>query len=116
MRLGAGVLQLARRAQPLIAEAARPALRRLAEDVGATAHLTVAEGVEAVALVVVEPSWTAFHVAYRSGTRHPIERGAAGRAILAGRRGEHGAVATAGELQPGAFGVAAPVLGVEGLE
>jgi hypothetical protein len=69
-----------------------------------------------VALVVVEPSWTAYHVAYRSGTRHPIERGAAGRAILAGRRGEHGVVATAGELQPGAFGVATAVLGVEGLE
>jgi DNA-binding IclR family transcriptional regulator len=116
LRLGAGLLQLAQRAQPLIADAARPSLRLLAEDVGATAHLTVAEGREAVALVVVEPSWTAFHVAYRSGSRHPIERGAAGRAILAGRRGERTPVATAGELQPGAYGVAAPVLGVEGLE
>jgi DNA-binding IclR family transcriptional regulator len=116
LRLGAGLLQLAQRAQPLIADAARPSLRRLAEDVGATAHLTVAEGREAVALVVVEPSWTAFHVAYRSGSRHPIERGAAGRAILAGRRGERAPVASAGELQPGAYGVAAPVLGVEGLE
>jgi len=116
LRLGAGLLQLARRAQPLIADAALPALRRLAEEVGATAHLTVAEGAEAVALVVVEPSWTAFHVAYRSGSRHPIERGAAGRAILAGRQGEHGLVSTAGELQPGAYGVAAPVTGVEGFE
>ena len=116
LRLGAGLLQLARRAQPLIADAALPALRRLAEEVGATAHLTVAEGAEAVALVVVEPSWTAFHVAYRSGSRHPIERGAAGRAILAGRQGEHGLVSTAGELQPGAYGVATAVLGVEGLE
>jgi DNA-binding IclR family transcriptional regulator len=116
LRLGAGLLQLARRAQPLIADAARPALRRLAEDVGATAHLTVAEGTEAMALVVVEPSWTAFHVAYRSGFRHPLDRGAAGRAILAGRRGERTPVATAGELQTGAYGVAAPVIGVEGLE
>ncbi len=59
LRLGAGVLHLARRAQPLLVEGALPALRRLAEEVGATAHLTVAEGTEAVALAVVEPSWTA---------------------------------------------------------
>jgi DNA-binding IclR family transcriptional regulator len=116
LRLGAGVLQLARRAQPLVADAALPALRRLAEDVGATAHLTVAEGAEAVALVVVEPTWTQFHVAYRTGSRHPLERGAAGRAILAGRRGEDGVVVSEGEIQPGAHGVAAPVLGVDGLE
>lgn len=116
LRLGAGLLHLARRAQPLLADAARPALRELAEDVGATAHLTVAEGAEAVALVVVEPSWTAFHVAYRSGFRHPLERGAAGRAILAGRHGEVSPVSSSGELEPGAYGVAAPVLGVEGLE
>jgi DNA-binding IclR family transcriptional regulator len=110
------VLHLARRAQPLIADAALPALRRLAEDIGATAHLTIAEGDEAVALIVVEPTWTQFHVAYRVGSRHPLGRGAAGRAILAGRRGEPGAVLSAGELQPGAHGVAVPVLGVEGLE
>jgi len=116
LRLGAGVLQIARRAQPLVADAARPALRRLAEDVGATAHLTIAEGPEGVALVVVEPTWTQFHVAYRTGSRHALERGAAGRAILAGRRGEDTVVVSEGELQAGAHGVAAPVLGVEGLE
>lgn len=115
LRLGTGVLQLALRAQPLIAEAARPVLRELAEQVGATAHLTVAEGPEAVALAVVEPSWTTFHVAYRTGSRHPLERGAAGRAILAGQRGEPGWVTSAGELQAGAYGVAAPVSGVPGL-
>lgn len=116
LRLGAGLLQLARRAQPLIADAATPALRRLAESIGATAHLTVADGDEAVALIVVEPTWTQFHVAYRTGSRHPVGRGAAGRAILAGRSGVEGAVSSVGELQPGAHGVAAPVLGVEGLE
>jgi len=116
LRLGAGVLHLAARAQPLIAGAARPILRRLAEQVGATAHLTVADGTEATALAVVEPTWTALHVAYRTGTRHPLDRGAAGRAIAAGRRGDAGWVATSGELQSGAHGIAAPVLGVEGLE
>lgn len=116
LRLGAGVLHLARRAHPLVIEAALPALRRLAEEVGATAHLTIAEGTEAVALAVVEPTWTAFHVAYRAGSRHPLARGAAGRAILAGRSGSPDPVTTAGELQAGAFGVAAPVLGVDGLD
>lgn len=116
LRLGTGLLYLARRAQPLLADAALPALRRLAEQAGATAHLTVADGPEGVALAVVEPSWTAFHVAYRTGSRHPLKRGAAGRAILAGRVGAAGPVASSGELQPGAYGVAVPVLGVAGLE
>ncbi|MFD0583150.1 IclR family transcriptional regulator [Dactylosporangium darangshiense] len=116
LRLGAGVLHLARRAQPLVADAALPALRRLAETVGATAHLTIADGGEAFALAVVEPSWTQFHVAYRSGSRHPLEAGAAGKAILAGRRGDYAAVTTTGELQQGAHGVAAAIGGVEGLE
>jgi DNA-binding IclR family transcriptional regulator len=119
LRLGIGVLQLARRAQPLLADAARPALRRLAEEVGATAHLTIADGAEGVAVLVVEPSWTQFHVAYRTGSRHPIDRGAAGRAILAARHSRgtpSGVVVTEGELQPGAHGVAAAVPDVEGLE
>jgi DNA-binding IclR family transcriptional regulator len=116
LRLGLGVLRLAQRAQPLLADAALPALRKLAEQVGATAHLTVAEGSEGVAVAVVEPSWTSLHVAYRTGSRHPLDRGAAGRAILAGRAGATGPVASSGELQPGAYGVAAPVLGVPGLE
>ncbi|MEV1285959.1 helix-turn-helix domain-containing protein [Micromonospora sp. NPDC049679] len=116
LHLGAGLLQLARRAQPLLADAALPALRRLAEQVGATAHLTMADGGEAVALAAVEPSWTAFHVAYRTGSRHPLDRGAAGQAILAGRAGDAALIATSGELQPGAYGVAAPVLGVAGME
>ncbi|WP_200210296.1 IclR family transcriptional regulator [Micromonospora coerulea] len=116
LRLGLGVLHLARRAQPLLAEGALPALRRLAEQAGATAHLTVVEGGEGIAVAVVEPSWTSFHVAYRTGSRHPLERGAAGRAILAGRTGAAGPVNTSGELQSGAYGVAAPVLGIPGLE
>ena len=66
---------------------------------------------------MIEPSWTDFHVSYRVGARHPLDRGAAGRAILAGREpGGPGYVATTGELQPGARGIAASVLGVDGLE
>ncbi len=117
VRLGLAVLQLARRAQPLLAETAIPALRRLAEELGATAHLTVADAGEALALAVVEPSWTAFHVAYRTGTRHPLDRGAAGQAILAGRSADGPRyVVSSGELQQGAHGVAAALPAASGVE
>jgi len=106
-RLGLGVLWLAGRVQPLLREAAAPVLRRLADDVGATAHLTVVDGSEALAVAVVEPMWTQLHVAYRVGSRHPLDRGAAGRAVLAARAGQHAAVSSDGELQPDAHGVAA---------
>lgn len=85
-RVGLGVLGLGRQVHPLVREAAMPALRALAEDIGATAHLTLVDGAEALAVAVVEPTWTDYHVAYRAGFRHPLERGAAGKAILAARR------------------------------
>ena len=116
--VGLGLLTLARGLEPVIREIANPVLRSLAEELGATAHLTVADAGEALAIAVVEPSWTDFHVAYRVGARHPLAKGAAGRAILLGRRGGHEReyVETTGEIQAGAHGVAAPVPGVEGLE
>lgn len=116
--VGLGVLHLASAVQPVLRDLAIPVLRQLAETVGCTAHLTVAEGDEGLALAVVEPSWTDFHVAYRVGARHPLGQGAAGKAILLGRSGElgRGYALTQGELQSGAHGLAAPVLGVPGLE
>lgn len=116
--VGLAVLDLAGRVRPLLRETAAGPLRELAEKAGATAHLTVADGGEALALMVVEPSWTDVHVAYRVGLRHPLTRGAAGRAILAGREPDSDKpfVVTTNELQEGASGVAAPVLGVPGLE
>jgi DNA-binding IclR family transcriptional regulator len=118
VRLGLGLLDLARRVLPELRDAARVPLRALAERAGATAHLTVLDGDEALAVAVVEPSWTDLHVAYRVGTRHPLARGAAGRAILLGREpaGVQDWAVTAGELQPGAHGVASPVRDVPGLE
>ncbi|NUR83093.1 MAG: helix-turn-helix domain-containing protein, partial [Nonomuraea sp.] len=70
VHLGFGLLVLAQAVQPLLRAAALPTLRRLAEQVGATAHLTVAEGDDGLAVAVVEPSWTDMHVAYREGSRH----------------------------------------------
>jgi DNA-binding IclR family transcriptional regulator len=117
LHVGVGVLALARGLQPVLRETAVPVLRVLAEPNGCTAHLTVADDGEALAVAVVEPSWTDFHVAYRVGARHRLGQGAAGRAILAGRAPDGPAyVETTGELQAGARGVAAPVLGVDGLE
>jgi DNA-binding IclR family transcriptional regulator len=125
VHLGVGVLRLAARVHPLLREAATPALRRLAEAVGATAHLTVAEGPDALAIAVVEPTWTDYHMAYRVGSRHRLAQGAAGKAILLGRAAA-GRVpskdpatlytVSEGELQAGAHGIAAPIRDVPGLE
>ena len=109
VRLGYAVTRLAAAVAPLVRAAASPVLRRLADEVGATAHLTVVDGDAALAVVVVEPTWTDVHVAYRAGTRHDLDRGAAGRAILRGREGGDGWVSSRSELQPGAYGVAAPL-------
>ena len=113
--IGLGVLHLASAVQPLLRELAVPVLRSLAEAIGCTAHLTVADGDEALALAVVEPTWTDFHVAYRIGARHPLSQGAAGKAIGLVDADEPTYAVTSGELQSGARGLAAPVRGVEGL-
>ncbi|CAN5169835.1 helix-turn-helix domain-containing protein [soil metagenome] len=117
VHVGLAVLSLARGLKPVLRELSGPVLRGLAEELGMTAHLTIADGGEALAIAVVEPTWTDFHVGYRVGARHPLGRGAAGRAILLGRQEDSsGFAVTAGELQPGAQGVASPVRGVDGLE
>ncbi|MGW1680475.1 IclR family transcriptional regulator [Saccharopolyspora sp. NPDC002376] len=114
VRLGLGALWLAGRVLPQLRVASLPALRDLAERVGATVHLTVADGSEAQAVAVVEPSWTSYHVSYRVGSRYPVQRGAAGRAVDLPPGGPRW-LASSGDLQPGAFAVAAPVRGVPGL-
>lgn len=110
-RVGLGVLRLAHQVHPLLREAALPALRSLADEVGATAHLTLVDGNEALAVAVVEPSWTDYHVAYRTGFRHPLDRGAAGRAILEARMRAHliGLPAQPGPYDEGVVGAVGPV-------
>jgi DNA-binding IclR family transcriptional regulator len=117
-RIGAGFGMMAFRNAylPELKSRATPALMRLADASGATAHLTIADGEDAVALLVVEPSRSDLHVAYRVGARHRLDTGAAGKAILLGRHDGGGVASTSGELQPGAAGLAAPVRGVPGLE
>jgi len=122
-RVGLGVLSLAHQVHPLLREAALPALRSLADDVGATAHLTLVDGEDALTVAVVEPSWTDIHVVCRTGARHPLDRGAAGRAILqhrqrtaARRTGERAYVLGRGELESGTSAAAAPLTDVVGVE
>jgi AcrR family transcriptional regulator len=120
-RLGMGVLSLARQVQPVLRDAAMPALRRLADATSATAYLSVVDGLDVLTIAVVEPTRSDLHVAHRVGARMPLERSAGGRAILAargaaGRATEPGWVTAVGDAQPGAIGVAAPVLGVAGIE
>jgi DNA-binding transcriptional ArsR family regulator len=115
-RAGLGLARLTGHVVPALRAAAEPHLRALADEVGATAHLTMAQGDEGVAVVVVEPSAMTVHVAYRTGTRHPLDRGAAGRAILGARGGRPRRwYVTSGELESGATGLAVP-LGLGGVE
>src|SRR5262245_60201054 len=116
IRLSVGLLGLATAAQSTVRHVAQPILRDLANAGGATAHLTVADGDEAFAVVVEEPTWTDFHVSYRVGSVHPVSVGAAGKAIVGGRAGDRGLVESRGELQAGAHGYALPLLGIPGLE
>jgi DNA-binding IclR family transcriptional regulator len=96
-------------------ESARPVLERLAEDVGATAHFSVSDGGESLALSVVEPSSTTMHLAYRQGSRLPLGQGAVGRALLAAQEGQQGVFETHSEVIEGASGIAAAVPGLPGL-
>ncbi|WP_081250053.1 IclR family transcriptional regulator [Mycobacterium avium] len=114
IHLGLGVMGLAGKVVPQLRLATTPILRRLAESSGLTAHLTVADGEEAQAVVVVEPSWPTYHVGYRVGSRHTLDQGAAGRAIRL-PSADPAWVCSSGELQAGAHGVAAPIRGVPGL-
>ena len=120
-RLGLGILAMGRQVQPVIRDTALPALRLLADAVGVTAVLTVADGAEALSAVVVEPTRSDVHVASRAGARQPLEASAAGRAILAarttaGRPLDPPWVVATGDGAQGAYSLAVPVLGVPGLE
>jgi DNA-binding IclR family transcriptional regulator len=120
-RLGFGTVALAGAWMPRLDESLRPLLRELAEACSATAFLMAEEAEDAVALLVVEPVNTQFHLSFRPGSRHALTRGAGGVAILAGhpespddppevRAARVAGVAISKEqVTPGTLGVAAPV-------
>ncbi len=119
-RLGVAALTLARQVQAMVRDAAVPALRRLAEQFNATAHLTLVDGAEALAVAVVEPARADVHASIRAGARTPLDRGVAGRAAMAtraeGRPLDAGWVISGGDSARGGYAVAAPLLGVVGFE
>ncbi|MGH3344863.1 MAG: IclR family transcriptional regulator [Carbonactinosporaceae bacterium] len=120
-RLGTAILEYAQAVLPHLLDIARPELRLLTDALGVTAHLSVAEGDECVAVAVVEPQQTDVHVAYRVGSRHPLTVAAGGFAILAGRppspgepeevtlARQRGFATSQSQLQPGAVGISAPI-------
>ncbi|MEO8264182.1 MAG: helix-turn-helix domain-containing protein [Ilumatobacteraceae bacterium] len=75
---------LSRSVRRSLRAAAAPVLANLAERLQMTSFLVAVDGDEAVTLDSVEPTSLNAHVAYRPGTRHPIDRGAPGIALLAG--------------------------------
>jgi len=106
--------------------AAVPELTSMAEALGMTAFLVVRLDDEVITIESIEPRTTAAHVAYRPGSRHAVDRGAPGLALLAGAppvRGERRDVPaartrgwshTAGEVIPGLASIASWVLGPDG--
>lgn len=98
-----------------------PTLRTLADDLGATVSLLVAEGDQQVAVAVIVPTLVFYQLSFHEGSRHPLDRGAAGIALLAsmpprpGERDlvpqtrERGWVITHGEIEPDTYGLAVPV-------
>jgi DNA-binding IclR family transcriptional regulator len=98
-----------------------PTLRALADDLGTTVSLLVAEGDQQVAIAVIVPTQVAYQLAFHEGSRYPLDRGAAGIALLASmprrpderdlvaRAREQGWVVTHGEIEPNTYGLAVPV-------
>jgi DNA-binding IclR family transcriptional regulator len=98
-----------------------PTLRGLADELGTTVSLLVAEGDQQVAIAVIVPSNVFYQLNFHEGSRYPLERGAAGIALLASmppRPGERdlvpqarqqGWIITHGEVEPNTYGLAVPV-------
>lgn len=126
-RPGAGLAALAQGSVTSLRDIATPYLRNLATELESTVSLLVAEGDEAIAIAVVEPANARYHLSFREGSRHPLDRGSAGIALRSAGQpqpGESEAVAQArqdghastyGEVEPGAYGVAVPLRAQPGM-
>lgn len=112
---------LANMSQPTLVEFVQPHLQRLADQHGGTAVVFLAEHDGVVAVATAVPSQGDYHLAYRKGSRQPLDRGAAPRAIRAGRAPaaddspevletrRRGWAISHGEVEPGAHAVAVPL-------
>ncbi|UXA11971.1 helix-turn-helix domain-containing protein [Mycobacterium sp. SMC-8] len=98
-----------------------PTLRALADELATTVSLLVAEGDQQVAVAVMVPTNVYYQLSFHEGSRYPLDRGAAGIALLSSmppRPGERdlvqqtrqqGWVITHGEIEPNTYGLAVPV-------
>jgi DNA-binding IclR family transcriptional regulator len=98
-----------------------PTLRTLADELGSTVSLLVAEGDQQVAIAVIAPTNVFYQMSFHEGSRYPLDRGSAGIALLSNmppRPGERdlvpltrqqGWVITHGEVEPNTYGLAVPV-------
>ncbi|MCB0943094.1 MAG: helix-turn-helix domain-containing protein [Mycolicibacterium sp.] len=121
-RTAAGLATLGASFDNNVRELSLPALRGLADEVGTTVSLLVAEGDQQVAIAVIEPTQVSYQLSFHEGSCYPLDRGAAGIALLASmparpgerelvtRAREQGWVITHGEIEPGTYGLAVPVL------
>jgi len=120
-RPGARLAVLSDSYLPRLRQVALPVMRSLADEVGSTISLFVAEGREAVAIEIVEPTTVSHHISFKRGMRTPIDRGSAGYALLAAEPASDvdpepvrmarklGFATSHGEIDPGAYGVAAAI-------
>jgi DNA-binding IclR family transcriptional regulator len=123
-RGGLGLVGLARTLTEDLGAGAVAELTSLADDLGMTAFVVLRDGDEALTLFTVAPSKSTAHVTYRPGSRHPVDKGAPGLALLAGapatvgERDEvalaraQGWIGTSGEVISGLAAVASPVPGL----
>ncbi|HTX00232.1 MAG TPA: IclR family transcriptional regulator [Acidimicrobiales bacterium] len=124
-RLGLGLIALGKAVRADLRDLSEEALTALAGLSGATAVLVLRDGAHAVVVSVVEPLGSDLRLLFRLGSRHPLEQGAEGMAILAGnppREGERpevtrareaGYVVSEGEIMPGTWGLAVPVMSAD---
>jgi DNA-binding IclR family transcriptional regulator len=120
-RVGVSVVGLAEAARSGLRSLALPTIKDLSRETRCTTWLFLEEDSDAVALVAVEPSSIAYSNRFMEGSRHPINRGSAGYALLSLRPAdpddppkvrearEQGYVITHGEIAAGSWGMAAPL-------
>ncbi|RVW07379.1 transcriptional regulator [Prescottella agglutinans] len=126
VRLGIAAAVLSSRFEPQFSKDVEPLLHALADETRATAFVSAAQGQNCVVIMVAEPEGTLLRVGYRVGSSHPLDRGAAGIAILASRPESpgdsdevrqaraDGYSLTRGQLEHGAVGIASGIALPEG--
>lgn len=127
-RGSAGLLGLAGGAYSSIREAALPIFRKLADTLGATVSLMVPEGNEVHALIVVTARDARYKIVFAEGSTHPLNRAAAGYALLSLRppapddlpkvieTRERGYSTSFAEVEANAHGVGVPFVFTNGIE